>query len=233
MKHASKLTEGFLKYFLWLLQSNHILLKFLTIHECLAKSDTVRDARPSEALRWVFTAAVVMLIPLPIPPAVRKIIDFQYEMNLFSQYVTSLSNASVPYLPFGWIPKTTGSLQKSPDPECSFLERTCSTPWTIPSSVTLNAALLCQRKKSSHTAEVVTESKRHHCSSKGYTKECTCSAEYDVPPISMSSSTGKQYSHIGVNSSTAKIWVSINILLKVSLNCFYYLWCFVNFISLS
>lgn len=79
----------------------------------LTLTQPVRYARSPEAPRRVITAAVVMLIPLPAPPAVRKIIDFQHEINLFSQYATGLSNASVPYLPFDWIPKTTGSLQKT------------------------------------------------------------------------------------------------------------------------
>lgn len=154
-------------------------------------------------------------------------------MILFSQYVTSLSNASVPYLPFGWIPKTTGSLQKSPDPECSFLQWTCSTPWTIP--------LFCQFKCNLPWAKGIkavtllklklTESKRHHCSSKGYTKECTCTAQYDVSPTSMSSST--DWETIQPHMVQQQYCQNLGFPpLRVSLNCFYYLW-FLNFVDLS
>lgn len=76
-------------------------------------------------------------------------------------------------------------VENSPDPECSFLQWTCSTPWTIPSSVSLNAASLEPKpEKQSDLWGEVTDSKRHHCSSKGYTTECRCTAEHDVAPIS-------------------------------------------------
>lgn len=76
-------------------------------------------------------------------------------------------------------------VENSPDPECSFLQWTYSTPWTIPSSVSLNAASLEPKpEKPSDLWGEVTDSKRHHCSSKGYTTECRCTAEHDVAPVS-------------------------------------------------
>lgn len=102
-----------------------------------------------------------MLIPLPAPPAVRKIIDFQHEINLFSQYVTSPSNASV---------LTMNVFHPMDHP--LFCQFKCSLTWAKEIKAVTPLRLSDRKQKAPLQLQ-------------GYTKECT---EYDVSPIPMSSS---------------------------------------------
>lgn len=153
-------------------------------------------------------------------PAARKTIYFQYEINLFSQHATSLSNASVPHLPFGWIQKTTGSLKKTALIQSTVSYNEHVSPMDHPLLCQFKCSLTwAKEKKSSQISEVkwqeakgATAVLRDTPRNAGALQSMMALPAPWAPP-----QTGKKYSHILFNSSIAKIWVSINIPLKAQI----------------